>query len=125
MTDKILKRRILMENKEIIIRNSKKGIPIIKIAQEYGVHFTTMYNLLKEWKTGEKKFKRTRPKPPKDQEIDKGKKIVAFKKSLNPELRARIEENTRINDKYIKFYGTVETEKDNFLVRDILKKKGE
>ena len=33
-----------------------------------------------------------------------------------------MKENTRINNKYIKFYNTVDTGRDNFLVRNILKK---
>ena len=44
------------------------------------------------------------------------------KKELSTEILAKIKENTRINNKYIKFYRTIDTEKDRFLVRNILRK---
>jgi len=50
------------------------------------------------------------------------KKNKNFKRKFSPELQANMEENTRINNKHIKFYETVDTSKDKFLVRNILKK---
>lgn len=44
------------------------------------------------------------------------------KKALSPEILAKMRENTRINNKYIKFYNTADTGKDKFLVRNILGK---
>jgi len=55
--------------------------------------------------------------------ILKRKKFIPFKKRISPELLAKIEENTRINNQHIKFYSTVETGNDKFLVRNILKKE--
>jgi len=52
----------------------------------------------------------------------KKKKIEPFKKRISPELLAKMKENTRINNQHIKFYNTVDTSKDKYLVRNILKK---
>lgn len=76
--------------------------------------------------------KRYRDKPPEKRKksINRSKyygkpvEIIPFKKRISPELLAKMEENTRINNKYIKFYSTIDTRDDKFLVRDILKKVG-
>lgn len=52
----------------------------------------------------------------------KEKALKPFKKRISPELLARMKENTRINNKKIKFYKVEET-RDNYLVQDILKMK--
>jgi len=49
-------------------------------------------------------------------------KLKPFKERISPELQAKMKENTRINNKYIKFFNTVETGNDKFLVQNILKK---
>ena len=50
----------------------------------------------------------------------KEKAIKPFKKRISPGLLARMEENTRINNKKIKFY-TAEETRDTYLVQNILK----
>ena len=103
MVDKTKVHKMLMDNREAIIQKDKQNTPILKIAQEYGVSFTTIYSLLRKW--GRKRdFKRKYFKPPKDQKTEKEKKLIAFKKRISPELLAKIKENSRINNKYIKFY---------------------
>jgi len=123
MVDKTKIHKMLMDNREAIIRKDKQDIPILKIAWEYGVSFTTIYSLLRKW--GKKRdFKRRYFKPLKDQKTEKEKKLIAFEKTLSPELLAKRKENTRINNKYIKYYKVVETVHDNFLVQNILRKSG-
>ena len=110
-----------MDNREAIIQKDKQDIQITEIAREYGVSFTTIYSLLRKW--GRKRdYKRRYFKPLKDQKTEKEEKFIAFEKTLSPELLAKRKENTRINNKYIKFYKVVETKNDKFLVQEISKK---
>ena len=121
MVDKARIHKMLMDNREAIIWKDKQNTPILKIAQEYGVSFTTIYSLLKRW--GKKRnFKRKYFKLPKSQKTEKEKKLTEFKKRISPELLAKIEENTRTNNKYMKPYKAVETMHDKFLVQEILRK---
>ena len=123
MVDKTKVHKMLMDNREAIIQKDKQEIQIIKIAREYGVSFTTIYSLLRKW--GKKRdFKRRYFKPLKDQKTEKEKKLIAFEKTLSPELLAKRKENTRINNQFIKYYKVVETVHDKFLVREIFKKSG-
>ena len=92
---------MLIANREIIIQKDEQDTPILKIAQEYGVSFTTIYSLLRKW--GRKRdFKRKYYKPPRDKKTEKEKKLIAFKKRLSPEILAKMKENTRINNRFIK-----------------------
>ena len=112
---------MLMDNREAIIRKDKQDIPILKIAQEYGVSFTTIYSLLRKW--GRKRdFKRKYFKLPRDLKTGSEKKLITFEKTLSPELLAKRKENTRINNQYIKYYKVVETVHDKFLVQEVLRK---
>jgi len=123
MVDKTKIHKMLTDSREAIIRKDKQDIPITKIAQEYGVSFTTIYSLLRKW--GRKRdFKRKYFKLPKDQKTEKEEKLIAFEKTLSPELLAKRKENTRINNKYIKYYKVVETVHDKFLVQDFIEKVG-
>jgi len=112
----------LIANREAIIRKDKQDIPIIKIAEEYGVSSTAIYTLLKRCGVKKRDFNRYHFKHPKNQETEKERKFITFKKSLSPELQARMKENTRINNKYIKYYKVVETVHDKFLVQEVLKR---
>lgn len=113
--------RMLIANREAIIQKDRQDTPILKIAQEYGVSFTTIYSLLRKW--GKKRnFKRKYFKPPKDQKTEREKKLIAFKKNLSPEVRARMDYCTRVNNKFIKYYKTVETPHDKLSIRNILRK---
>ena len=72
MVDKARIHKMLMDNREAIIWKDKQNTPILKIAQEYGVSFTTIYSLLKRW--GKKRnFKRKYFKLPKSQKNREGK----------------------------------------------------
>jgi len=122
MKNKMEIHEMLMANQEAIIQKDKQDIPILKIAQEYGVVSTTIYTLLKKWGVRKRDFARYHFKCPKDQKTEKEEKFIAFEKTLSPELLAKRKENTRINNKYIKFYRTVETAHDRFLVQEVLRK---
>ena len=50
----------------------------------------------------------------------KEKDIKPFKKRISPELLAKMEENTRINNEKIKFF-TLEDTKENILARNIMR----
>ena len=123
MVDKTKVHKMLMDNREAIIQKDEQDIKITEIAWEYGVSFTTIYSLLRKW--GRKRdFKRKYFKLPKDQKTEKEEKLIAFEKTLSPELLAKRKENTRINNKYIKYYKVVETVHDKFLVQDFIEKVG-
>ena len=98
--------------KEKIIKMYKDDIPILDIAKEYGIVSTSLWRHLKNWGVIVRRKAYQRKK----------NKVNNFKRRFSPELQAKMKENTRINNKYIKFYRTVETGKDKFLVRNILKK---
>ena len=123
MVDKTKVHKMLMDNREAIIQKDKQDIRITEIAQEYGVSFTTIYSLLRKW--GKRRdFKRRYFKPPKDQKTEREEKLITFEKTLSPELLAKRKENTRINNKYIKYYKVVETVHDKFLVQDFIEEVG-
>lgn len=124
MENKAEKHKMLMANREAIMKEDKRGTPVMKIAQKYGVSFTTIYDLLKKWGAKKRSFRRNYFKPQKDLKAEREKKIIAFKKSLSPEAKAKMEYCTLINNKFMKSYKTVETMHDNFLVWNILKKTG-
>jgi len=42
------KHQMLMDHKEAILQKEKEGMPIAEIAQEYKVHFVTIYDFLRE-----------------------------------------------------------------------------
>ena len=98
--------------KEKIIKMYKDDIPILDIAKEYEVVETTICRQLKIWDVPVKRKAYRRKK----------KKANNPKRNFSPELQARMKENTRINNQHIKFFNTIETGEDKFLVRNILKK---
>jgi len=99
--------------KEKIIKMYKDDIPILNIAKEYGVVSTSLWRHLKNWGVTVKRKVYQRKK----------KKVDNPKQKISPELQAKREYNTRINNKHIKFFNTIDTGKDKFLVRNILKKE--
>ncbi len=50
------------------------------------------------------------------------KKLKPFMERISPELRAKIEENTKMNNEKIKHYSRSDT-KDNYIVRSLMKMK--
>ena len=105
-------RRINKDKQEIInMYNNDKSI--VKIAKKYGVAATTIHRRLRKWGIEVKRRRNYEPRMT---------KYNMKKKELSTEILAKIKENTRINNKYIKFYRTIDTEKDRFLVRNILRK---
>ena len=98
--------------KDKIIAMYENDIRILNIAKEYGVVETSMYRHLKKWGIPVKR----KPYQPRE------KKVNNFKRKFSPELQAKMEENTRINNGKIKFFKTVEIRDEKFLVRDILRK---
>ena len=111
MNKNLIGARIKAE-KDKIIAMYQNDVRVLDIATEYGVIETSLYRYLKKWGISIKR---------KTYQFRK-KKINNFKRKFSPELQAKMKENTRINNKYIKFYNTVETKDDKFLVQNILKK---
>ena len=104
------------ENKKSIIQKYSEDMLISEIAKLYGVAESTIYLRLVKWGIKIKKYGAKRRR--------KNERPTRQKRKFSPELQAKIKENTRINDKYIKVFNTVETGKDKFLVRNILGKSG-
>ena len=100
------------KNKESIIKKYNAGIEIYILAGKFNIRVNTLCRRLKKW--GAKIRKGDYRK--------KAKKNYNLCRKFSPELQAKMKENTRINNKHIKFFNTVETGKDKFLVRNILKK---
>jgi len=108
-------------NKENIIRQYQEEVPVEEIAENENITMKTIYKYLKKWgirKEGDYRIYRGYD----DEEKVKSKKLT-FEQRISPELLAKMKENTRINNKYMKSYKTVETmHRDKFLVQEILKK---
>ena len=45
---------------------------------------------------------------------------MPYKREFSPELRAKMKENSRINDKYIEYVNFVRTTEDQYLVSNII-----
>lgn len=57
----------------------------------------------------------------------KGKKLKPFNEKISPELKAKMEENTRTNDERIKFFTLTGTKEDHLarrIVRGLIRVKG-
>lgn len=93
-TDKSIIAKYIDENKDEIIRRYADNIPISEIAEIYGVATSTVYLRLVRW--GIKIRRHIGPKRRKNE------KPVKQETNFSPELLAKMKENSRINDKYIK-----------------------
>ncbi len=114
ISNKLTIAKYIDENKEGIIQKYKENMPISEIAESYGIKESTIYLRLIKWGAKIKRYGVVRRR--------RNEKPIRQKRKFSPELQAKMEENTRINNKYIKFFNTVDTGKDKFLVRNILKK---
>lgn len=112
-TDKFIIAKYIDENKNSIIQKYNENMPISEIAELYEVAESTIYLRLVKWGVKIKRHGVIRRR--------RNERPIRQKRKFSPELQVKMEENTRINDKHTKFYETVETEKDKFLVREILK----
>ena len=103
--------KVLIDKKDLIIKKYQDGEYIEDIARHFGVHYTTIQRRLNNWgiKVMRKKVYRKR------------KSNYNMKaREFSPELKAKMAENTRINNakiKYINFYNTTE---DQILITNIL-----
>ena len=101
----------LLDDKDFIIKMYNEGYHIIDIAERYGVNGTTIQRRLRKWGY---KVKRKNS-------YQKRKSNYNMKaREFSPELKAKIADNTRINNakiKYINFYNTTE---DQILITNIL-----
>ena len=100
------------KNKENIIKRYNAGVEIQILAGEFDLKVNTLCRRLRKWGV---KIRRGDYRK-------KAEKNCHLCRKFSPELQAKMKENTRINDKYIKVFETVETGNDKFLVRNILKK---
>lgn len=112
--DKAVIHQMLLDNKEAIIQKYNEGKRVYEIAEIYKVAESTIYIKLGQWGVRKRKSKRAFRRI--------GEKPAKFKRVFSPEFLANREKNTKTNNKYIKFYRTVETKDDRFLVKEILKK---
>lgn len=97
-------------DKDKIIEMYQDNMRVTLIAKKYNVVESTIYMNLKNWGIPLKRgvwVKQAKPREHREREF-----------SL--ELLAKRKENTRINNKYIKYYKVVETPHEKFLVRDLL-----
>ena len=118
MNKNVIGKRIL-QDKEKIIARYKADDDIQNMAEDYNVRGDTLCHKLHSWG-----IKIRKGDYQKQGKLDQTKKVkYTLKKS--PELLAKIKKNTEINNKYIKFYNTVDTGKDNFLVQNIFKNEGD
>ena len=101
----------LLDDKDFIIKMYNEGYHIIDIAERYGVNGTTIQRRLRKWGYEVKRRSGYRQRK-------SGYNMKA--REFSPELKAKIAENTRINNakiKYINFYNTTE---DQILITNIL-----
>lgn len=114
ISNKFIIAKYIDENKDSIIKKYGENMPISEIAELYGVTKSIIYLRLVKWGIKIKKFGTIKRR--------KNKKIIRQKRKFSPELQAKMEENTRINNQYIKVFGKGKIIGDKFLVRNILKK---
>ena len=114
ISNKLIIAKYIDENKDGIIQKYNENMPISEIAELYEIKESTIYLRLIKWGAKIKRYGVIRRR--------RNERPIRQKRKFSPELQAKMEENTKVNDKYIKFYGTVETGNDKFLVRNILKK---
>lgn len=114
ISNKFIIAKYIDENKDSIIKKYGENMPISEIAELYGVTKSIIYLRLVKWGIKIKRFGIIKRR--------KNEKIIRQKRKFSPELLARMKENTRINDKHMKVFKTVETIDDKFLVQEILKK---
>ena len=114
INNKLTIAKYIDENKEGIIQKYKENMPISEIAESYGIKEPTIYLRLIKWGAKIKRYGVVRRR--------RNERPIRQKREFSPELQAKMRENTRINNKYIKFYNTVDTGKDKFLVQNILGK---
>jgi transposase len=108
-------------NKENIIRQYREEVPVKEIAENENVTMKTIYKHLLKWeirKKGDRIYHGYE-----DKEKVKSKKLT-FEQRVSPELLAKRKENNRINNKGVKFYKTIETIHDKFLVQSMIDKTG-
>ena len=101
----------LLDDKDFIIKMYNEGYHIIDIAERYGVNGTTIQRRLRKWGYEVKRRSGYRQRK-------SGYNMKA--REFSPELKAKIAENTRINNakiKHINFYNTTE---DQILITNIL-----
>ena len=113
VSNKSIIAKYIDKNKDNIIQKYNENMSISEIAGLYEVAESTIYLRLVKWGVKIKRcgmIRRRRDKRP-----------IKQKRKFSPELQAKMKENTRINNKHIKFFNTVETKDDKFLVRSILK----
>lgn len=80
------------QNKSKIIKSYKGGIKIHILADEYNIEIDTLCRRLKKWGVKLRKgdFKK------------KSQERIHFRRKFSPELQAKMRENTRVNNDYIK-----------------------
>jgi len=114
VNNKLIIAKYIDENKEGIIQKYKENMPISEIAESYGIKESTIYLRLIKWGAKIKRYGVVRRR--------RNERPIRQKRKFSPELQAKMKENTRINNKYMKVFNTVDTGNEKFLVQNILKK---
>jgi len=103
----------LLSDQEKIIEMYKGEVGISDIADEYNIMASTLRIKLRKWgvkvRRGDYKAKK------KEEQV-----FVHFKHRISPELLAKIEENTRINDDKIQYVSFLRGTEDQYLVSNII-----
>ena len=101
---------VILSNKALIIKMYQENMRVTAIAAKYGVVESTIYMHLKKWGIPLKRgvwIKQARPKK-------------HWKRKFSSELMAKFKENSRINDKGIKYVKFERTTQDQYLVSNII-----
>lgn len=114
VSNKFIIAKYIDENKEGIIQKYKENMPISEIAELYEIKESTIYLRLIKWGEKIKRYGVIRRR--------KNERSIRQKRKFSPELQTKMKENTRINNKHMKVFNTVETGNDKFLVQNILEK---
>jgi len=108
MGSKLIGARIQSDRVKII-EMYNGGVAVAGIADEYNVKVDTLCRRLLSWGIGIKSG-----------DWHKKEKSKRFKQEFSPELKARMEENTRINNERIQYVNFVRTTEDQYLVSNII-----
>lgn len=98
------------EKRNYIIEKYVSGIKIHILAEEFSIAVDTLCRKLKKWgiKIRKGDFKK------------KARERGHFRRKFSPELKVKMNENTRINNNHIVYCKFVNTSRDQRLIRNVL-----
>ena len=96
--NKLLIAKYIDENRENIIEKYKQDVPINAISELYGVSRSVIYLRLIKWGVTLRRYKGARRR--KEEKLERQKH---YKRHFSSEFLVRQKENTRVNNKRIKY----------------------